>query len=201
MDAAKAKEAAAGAAASGAKLAQDILAHPQVQATAKKVRGGAERGRNSPYMRGLWGLAPSSVCVCVCVCVFISSPHSLHCPHLSSPPLATPSFQQIAENRHVQKVLADPRVAEAYTKLADPAVQRHFLTDIKAVLVRLYLFLLLREGFFILFIFSLARPPPRFTPPPPPLLNPPLIIPTTARRAAAQGRGRRRQEGAHGGAR
>ena len=47
--------------------------------------------------------------------------------------------KQIAENPHVQKVLADPRVAEAYGKLSDPAVQRHFLTDIKAVLVRLFL--------------------------------------------------------------
>jgi predicted PurR-regulated permease PerM len=34
-----AKDAAAQAAAAGSKLAQDILAHPQVQATAKKVRG------------------------------------------------------------------------------------------------------------------------------------------------------------------
>jgi hypothetical protein len=75
MDAAKVKEAASSAAATGHKVIQDILAHPQVAATTKKI----------------------------------------------------------VENPHVAKALADPRVVAAYAKLSDPAVQRHFLTDLKAV--------------------------------------------------------------------
>lgn len=33
----------------------------------------------------------------------------------------------------MQSVISDPRVVEAYNKLSDPAVQRHFLQDIRAV--------------------------------------------------------------------
>jgi hypothetical protein len=75
MDAAKAKEVAANAAAAGQKAVQDILAHPSVQPHVQKI---------------------------------------LSCPK-------------------VQAVIQDPRIHEAYTKLSDPAVQRHFLADISAV--------------------------------------------------------------------
>jgi hypothetical protein len=53
---------------------------------------------------------------------------------LLSRPEVQAAAKKVAENAHVQKVLADPRVHEAYAKLSDPAVQRHFLTDLKAVL-------------------------------------------------------------------
>jgi len=52
---------------------------------------------------------------------------------LSRPELQA-AAKKVASNPHVAKVLADPRVHAAYAKLSDPAVQRHFLTDLKAVL-------------------------------------------------------------------
>ena len=76
MDAAKAKETVAAAAAQGQKVIQDILAHPQVAAATKKI----------------------------------------------------------VENQHVQKALNDPRVAAAVAKASDPAVQRHILSDLSAIL-------------------------------------------------------------------